>query len=319
MHEASTSVTDQSIQRSHTCKAFTLVELLVVIAIIAVLIALLLPAVQAARAAADRSSCANNMSQIGKALMNYESARKCLPHSRSGAKTAIYDNPSDSSAQQSWTTLILPYIEEKSIATIYDYKQAWHSAANRLAVSNPIKIFSCPSVPTVGRADKTHVKGAAAGDYGSMNGIKAKWWNHFSPPLGTYPGSEDGPGARGVLDKGTGRECRIKDITDGTSKTMMVVEDAGRPDLYQNGKLSGTVADGTGWADPDNGFSLSNAAGTVMNATNDSECYSFHSGGAMFCFADGSSHFIQENIDAIVFKALVTRDGGEVIPQGANY
>ncbi|HZZ29642.1 MAG TPA: DUF1559 domain-containing protein [Pirellulales bacterium] len=302
---------------------FTLVELLVVIAIIGILIALLLPAVQSAREAARRTECLNNLRQMGLALMNYESAKKSFPYSRWGDKVAIYLNPFKTSNQQSWTSVILPFIEERGISAQYDQTQAWCSQANRPAISMTIKMFLCPSTPAENRVDTTYAKGAIAGDYGSMNGVKSGFWNHF-PQLGKATWAESRPPAVGVLNKyqdGNGvniSACKIKDITDGTSKTMMVAEDAGRPELYQNGLDANTVVgNGIGWADPDNGFSLSNSSGVVMNATNDSEVYSFHIGGAQFCFADGSGHFIQETIDPLIYMAIVTRAGGENIPGNA--
>jgi prepilin-type processing-associated H-X9-DG protein len=252
--------------------------------------------------------------------MNYESARKAFPLSRWGDKTAIYDNTSLKSNQQSWTSVALPYMEENGIASMYDPSQAWHSQANRPAVSQTIKMFICPSVPTSNRADATYVKGAIAGDYGSVNGVKSGFWTYY-PQLGPYP-VESRPPVVGVLNKYQDGNnallpaCKIKNITDGTSKTIMVAEDAGRPDAYDaNRKTTGAaVANGIGWADPDNGYSLSKGNSNVMNNTNDSEVYSFHVGGAQFCFADGSAHFLREAIDPLVFMALITRAGGENIP-----
>src|SRR4051812_11735030 len=126
---------------SAKARGFTLVELLVVIAIIGVLVALLLPAVQSAREAARRTQCANNMRQSGLALLCYNGVRKSFPNSRTGNKSGIYDNPGKTSPQHSWTVLILPYAEEKGIQQQYDYAQAWHSKANRPAVSATVKMY----------------------------------------------------------------------------------------------------------------------------------------------------------------------------------
>src|ERR1700690_825810 len=120
-------------------RGFTLVELLVVIAIIGILIALLLPAVQAAREAARRAECSNNLRQMGLALMNYEGAKKTFPHSRWGDKVAIYLNPFMTSNKQSWTTVILPFMEEQGVAAQYNLSKAWcgPQADNRPAISLP--------------------------------------------------------------------------------------------------------------------------------------------------------------------------------------
>jgi prepilin-type processing-associated H-X9-DG protein len=112
--------------------------------------------------------------------------------------------------------------------------------------------------------------------------------------------------------------CRIKEITDGTSKTWLIAEDAGRPDPYSDGHpgdLTGKlvpVFSGTGWADPDSGFTMAHEP--VINHTNGSEIYGFHTGGAQFCYADGSTRFISSSLDTITAIALLTRNGGEIAP-----
>jgi len=123
--------------------AFTLVELLVVIAIIGILIALLLPAVQAAREAARRMSCSNNLKQIALAVANYESGLKTYPPSR-----IIFRPPgSTRTTVNGMLTLILPYIEQTNLAEIYDYGKGFDHADNQQAVNMPIPVYQCPSVP----------------------------------------------------------------------------------------------------------------------------------------------------------------------------
>ncbi len=161
---------------------FTLVELLVVIAIIGILIGMLLPAVQQVREAARRTTCLNNMRQLGLALHNYESALQAFPPSRTGPD----ENPIPSdltnqsgavSAFQSWTTLILPYVEQNNLANTFDYKKAWFDnvdSNNITTVSTQVSLFLCASAPASNRTDPYHVIGAYAGDYGSINEVKKK-------------------------------------------------------------------------------------------------------------------------------------------------
>jgi prepilin-type processing-associated H-X9-DG protein len=132
-----------------------------------------------------------------------------------------------------------------------------------------------------------------------------------------YPQPEDGSRVIGVLHKVFARgPSRNKDVLDGTSKTIIVIESAGKPDMYTKGALGNAlgmqvrVSAGTGWADPDSGFTVN--TNPMINNHNDAEIYSFHSGGAQACFADGSTHFLSDSIDPAAGVALVTRAGGEV-------
>src|SRR6188768_1368676 len=108
--------------------AFTLVELLVVIAIIGILVALLLPAIQSAREAARRTRCLNNLKQMGLAILNYESSKKCYPRGRwnldpnDTSKHTVPDRTFAKSNDACWTVVVLPYAEEQTIASQYDLK-----------------------------------------------------------------------------------------------------------------------------------------------------------------------------------------------------
>jgi hypothetical protein len=304
---------------------------LVVIAIIGILVGLLLPAVQAAREAARRMQCTNNLKQMGLALHNYESAFRCFPPSRLGADVAI-EGGSGVSSYQSWPTLILPFIEQQNLQNLMDFRFAWSAMRNRPAVGTQLPFMLCPSAPGSERVDNYWVAGAAAGDYGSINEVKSKV---YTSVLGL---PDPGDSARaGVLAKGVRNP--IRDIVDGTSNTLMIAEAGGQPNVwtsrgpmdaakfanYTDDKAvlfqgSYVAADGTGWGDPDCGFSINGATAdglvkygpTMINAINVSEVFSFHTGGANFASADGSVSFVGQSIDPFVFVASVTRAGGEV-------
>ena len=320
---------------------FTLVELLVVIAIIGILIGMLLPAVQQVREAARRTNCLNNMRQLGLALHNYESAFQAFPASRLepddlSIPSNLTQNSAAETSFQSWTTLILPYIEQGNLANTFDYRQAWFDdvdSENHLTIGQQLSLFKCPSAPAQERVDPYHVIGAAAGDYGSINEVKKKVYTQV---LGV---DDPGSSARaGLLSKF--QENPIGSCSDGMSNTFFVAECAGQPEVwiaagrmtmedfanYTDDKVvdfEGQLVptDGTGWADPDCGFSINGATSdglnkygpAMINAINVSEVFSFHDGGASFAMADGSVHFVKESVDVETFVGLCTRSGSEVV------
>ncbi|HMP78640.1 MAG TPA: DUF1559 domain-containing protein [Pirellulaceae bacterium] len=334
------------VTQRHAARGFTLIELLVVIAIIGILVGLLLPAVQSVREAARRTQCINNMRQLGIALHNYEGAHKGYPASRTShpdgvntkAVPAARSNaaPTQKSAFQSWPTLILPHIEQSNVADLYDYKTAWYDQVNAAAISVQQPVFLCPSAPSDGRVDNYHVIGAAAGDYGSLNEVRPNVYTlEMNPPINPAPPAAACLGAMTRYQK-----TKVRDITDGTSNTIMLAEAAGHPDVWTSrGRMTQAmfaqytgdkvalwggqyvVRDGTGWADPDCGFSVDGASQNglihqgprLINAINASEIFSFHKGGAVFLFCDGATRFIPETIDnrALVFQ--ITRAGSEVV------
>jgi len=261
-------------------RAFTIVEVLVVIGIISILISLLLPAVMYAREAARRTTCRNNLRQIGLALHNYHDVHRLFPPGKIAAGETfatvcepedleVEDNPGVCTEYASWTTMCLPFLDQRSLATQFDSRQAWSSLRNRPVVSTRLMMFVCPSTPdSNGRTDRTHVVGAAATDYGAIHEVKE---GVYTDVLGV---ADPGESARvGVLAEHSANAIAM--VTDGLSNTIMIGESAGRPSTWVNGQLmtaeqfaSYTDDDiieangqfvpdgGIGWADPDAGFDV---------------------------------------------------------------
>jgi prepilin-type N-terminal cleavage/methylation domain-containing protein len=326
-----------SLSRSRT--GFTLVELLVVIAIIGILVGLLLPAVQAAREAARRMQCSNNMRQLGLALHNYESAYKVFPPSRLAFKTPVV-------FEQSWMSMILPYLEQGNVHARYQFGTPWYAAVNDPLTTLSLPTMICPSAPGgrelppaalyAGVTNNTRSDQPIWGytDYGSVNAVRNAAFVAAGLP------SLNAREVLGALGRGPAG-VRLSSILDGLSNTIVVGEDAGRPTMFVSGRRSmnprsgaafglPVTADGWGWADINGGFSVDGAnpqglqnnttssGGTTVvgtcfiNCTNDSEIYAFHTGGSQFTFGDGSVQFLSANIDARTLIALLTRDHGDV-------
>ena len=292
--------------------AFTLIELLVVIAIIAILIGLLVPAVQKVREAAARAQCQNNLKQVGLALHNHHSARGVFPP---GAVTQATPRLGvNANVQHGWVVFLLPYLEQDPLYKRYNLNTNWYQQAAGV-IETPLAVLQCPSAPNANRADSFTSNGVAvkpaAIDYGVDNGVS-------SALIPTYvPATSD---LRGVMV--VNFTARVADIRDGTSNTLMITEDAGRPNVFRTGGAGTGRFSGGGWADRDNEFITHgfNAAGTsnpgpcAVNCTNDNEIFGFHTGGASVVFADGSVRFLATSVDIRIVAALITRAGGEVIP-----
>src|SRR4051812_305453 len=174
---------------------FTLIELLVVIAIIAVLIGLLLPAVQKVREAAARASCQNNMSQLGKALYNFESANGAFPPAYTFTPPT---NPSDPKTivSYSWGAAILGQLEQGALASQYkldtvfcDRAPTMGNGTNEALIQTHLKVFQCPASPEPNRLYDFTIPKAATGlpfdlpfkasaaDYGVISGVLGAFWN----------------------------------------------------------------------------------------------------------------------------------------------
>ena len=348
--------------------AFTLIEILVVIAIIAVLIGLLLPAVQKVREASNRASCSNNLKQIGLALHNYHdvngsfpAAWKLLPQPDAGVP-ANYTLPSSVDRTTpnppivgpSVFVLILPYLEQSDLYDLIDVNKSFFNPANmppnNPAYSTPLKTFLCPSSPGAASVDYSAELSDSFGNFDvTLNYPPGLIFGRtdYAPDAGMQadlPGININAGAS-IIGQPPQRPVRLTDIPDGTSNTLMVIEDGGRPAWYgskgivtsaggyQAGPNGPAPQGGGAWADPLNYIATngSDPSGSGIAAgggflgiptapwscangcSNDSEIFSFHTGGSNALFGDGSVRFLMNGLTMNEMQALLSKAGGEVI------
>jgi prepilin-type N-terminal cleavage/methylation domain-containing protein/prepilin-type processing-associated H-X9-DG protein len=314
--------------------AFTLVELLVVIAIIGILIALLLPAVQAAREAARRSQCSNNLKQMGLALHNYAGARKKLPPSRigcdgSGAGSCSGAGIASVTAQQrsggSGFVLLLPYLEESGLMDLFEdpdgkkgiglwtaTDNAWHTTKNLQGIEQRPKVLICPSDTAESFSMNTTIgtsypipasSKAAVGSYAFVGG------NQGVKQQGTIGTSAMKYRTNSMFTYVHG--FKMTQCPDGLSKTLLVGEvvdghlqkgtniwsravRARDTIRYTDNSLNTWPGDPTAVAD--NGVDANGAFASK------------HPGGCHFAFGDGHVQFLRETIDQDMYEALSTRD-----------
>ena len=301
----------------HKSKGFTLVELLVVIAIIGVLVGLLLPAVQAAREAARRMQCSNNLKQLGLSVLNYESAFRRLPSAGQGTNYAT-NPPSTTIGRQSVFTAILPYLEQNNTYQQLDLRFAYNETISNIAASKQgISTFICPSNSI--RPSSTDKDGFGCTDFGPI------YYVDLDPVTGLRNKALRADG--GITDGWP----KIAQISDGLSNTIGFGEDVGRNEIMQANHVYVDPVDGQKrrvwrWGDPDCAFGISkiiNNNKTPMNGPTtcpwtDNNCgpfeelFSQHPGGANVGLMDGSVQFLSESMSPSNLRALVTRSGGEI-------
>ena len=327
--------------RKHS--AFTLVELLVVIAIIGVLVALLLPAVQAAREAARRSQCVNNLKQVGLAVQNHHDAKRVVPVSARpvGLTTA---------PRIAAITHLLDYMEQGNVRRTFDLTKNWGDIVNRPAVNTRIDVLQCPSSPEApGRLDGLPEISPWTPEISSPTDYSPTVWVDRQLALGNLvdvtnvdPATGLPADAPGIMEYNNVK-VSFKNVSDGLSNTILFAESAGRPALYRknvlvNPDVTAARVNGGGWCRPasdilvlgmsqdgllETGACAINCANgsdivekgyphPYLNTYGNSAPYAFHSGIANHLFGDGSVRGIQDSIDIREYARLVTRDGAEV-------
>jgi len=304
-------------------RGFTLVELLVVIAIIGVLVALLLPAVQAAREAARRSSCSNNLRQVALAMHNFHDTHGCLPPGNVQGTTARPPHTRFGIAlgtEHGWSIFVLPFMEGSSLYNGYRWDKSWDATENLPVVRQHVQTFICPSAPGNKRVDVDN-KNAACGDYGVLNEIRSQVKLFDAGWIDAQ--SRYAPEGMMLANQlSTFAQC-----TDGLSSTVWLVEDAGRPLVYNRRRtqMTGTTTGG-GWADSQNSFALegykpdcsADQDNCAINCCNRNEIFAFHPAGTNAALGDASVRFLARDTELRVVARLVTRAAGEVVEVPGN-
>jgi prepilin-type N-terminal cleavage/methylation domain-containing protein/prepilin-type processing-associated H-X9-DG protein len=320
---------------------FTLVELLVVIAIIGVLVALLLPAVQAAREAARRSQCSNNLKQIGLGLLNYESAVKTFPPGEIAWNNTPTSPCSGSSCKfHSWSSMFLPYIEEQSIHDQIDFTRDMKLPPNWQPnltgpVNKVIRTYVCPSIATrqKQRGDDNRLRDFNGNGYSASTGEGLACIDYIGIPgpaksiqnvvTGVNYLENAGVLLRHVSPSPGVMAVKAKHITDGMSKTAIVAESSGRgvgiSGSAPNWTDDFTKLDGA-WSANDNCSPIKFPINwrPVEETWTDQEIWSDHPGGAHMLMCDGSVHFVSEDVDLNgILAPICSRSGGESVDLGA--
>lgn len=290
--------------------AFTLVELLVVIAIIGVLIGLLLPAVQSAREAARRSSCTNNMKQIGLAIHNYAHGTK----ERFPEGWLCEDHHADEGIGWGWAARILPHMEEANLGnTVAGHIRANPQVAISGAASNVknavIRGFLCPSDPKgsnpifdIGDGLGTFSRSNYPGMFGSE---EVEGHDHGGGGGGGGHDDDHPFEADGIFFANSRVEFR--NVTDGLSKTIMVGE--------RDSRLLDNVWIGMIYSADEAMVRVVGTGAHMFNEGHEDDFSSSHPNGINVLFADGHVEFLQNSLNESILRSMSTRAGGEVIPR----
>jgi prepilin-type N-terminal cleavage/methylation domain-containing protein len=323
---------------------FTLIELLVVIAIIGILIALLLPAVNAAREAARRTQCTNNLKQLGLAIHNYFNARKTLPPGKTVVSPSSCGTPTEYS---NWALEILPFLEETAIYENYHFDRPNNHSSNASVVRQILSAMNCPSDPNGARVGIPENGPSNEFAVGSYKGVAGRGWYPTSSDNAYFDSARATSSDLSLSDRGplfvvvTNRNTcamskmnvapiKLGQIQDGTSKTMLIGEYTTTSRLSRSGfwansyygmNLGSIILPSNCKTDPN-----CNASAISASLSPDYDlCFSvaaagcrrtfagFHGGGGLInsVLCDGAVRGISTTIDMRILAGLATTSGGE--------
>lgn len=332
-------------------RGFTLVELLVVIAIIGILIALLLPAVQAAREAARRSQCTNNVKQVVLALHNYHDINKQFPPAALGCMGAGFPYKALDTAAMAgkqprntldtwgatWITMLLPQLEQQPLHAQYDFRRPCTDPVNQVVVKTLIPALMCPS----DASDNRIFIRATGQEFAKGNYVANCSARRYMSDVDGYTDMA----RRGVFNTWVQWGAKVESILDGTSNTVAISEVCTSPNTGDArgawGHVSGVAFGGGVNSSLPNGSLIPNSNALDDNYRDLIEGYcsapsndrrlrcatpgnawdariaarSYHPGGVNVGMADGSVKFVQESIDVATWGALLSSRGNEAVSQ----
>ena len=303
---------------------FTLVELLVVIAIIAILIGLLLPAVQQAREAARRMQCMNNLKQIALALHNYHDTYKRFPFTASGFRT-----PFVVGTRHTWNEFILPYIELAPAYNMINFNIDNVAGTNGTLLGSMVLAHQkCPSNPYAGSF--TTILGNPFRELSATTSLRIPGQAaNYGPSMGPtgYAGDcptsgvsycsaatstnylHDSAQMKGIFAGSGVASSSLRDVTDGTSNTFLLLEHRG--ELIYSRNVWSTNWQGVTTRNKPNSARIDPTRD--VDFVNNNGAASFHSGGVQSALADGSVQFISNNIDFATYNYLGNKADGLVL------
>ncbi len=300
-------------------RGFTLIELLVVIAIIGVLIALLLPAVQAAREAARRAQCSNNLKQIGLAMHNYHDAVGVFPPGYLSLTEGNQINGVELGPGWGWGTMILNQLEQGPLFNSVNFGLPMTQPAAITVRRSILSGYLCPSSVGDGPVVVANASGSVL-----LSDLSP---GQYIASAGQFELEDSPANNNGIFFRNS--RIGLRDIRDGSSQTLLVGERSRNlaDSTWVGAVATASVCTNPTWrlrlCDPSNAMVLGHTGPSpggqqwvdVPNykGAGPDDFWSLHPGGCNFAFADGSVRFVKETINPQIFSYLSTRAGGEVV------